>query len=261
MFLSISLKERLDLILNIGKRHLYGTTSMQMLSLEGSKQGICCSIYGQVQFLMQLSTLCKVAGSVEVRSVGVTKGAAIDRILGEIVHSKRMVTPIDYVLCVGHFLGKDEDIYTFFEPELPSEPVNSTRTKTAEVFKSLSAERRHSGKPVNSKGSAKASHGRNVKSPLPSERKVSLAPVNQNNNSTPWRSPQDVTSWHEGSSVLDLKGDNYFSCAVGRKRSNARYLLNSSEDVVLFLKELGVACSHKSDVNANHLLSNFDRMR
>ncbi|XP_073006607.1 alpha,alpha-trehalose-phosphate synthase [UDP-forming] 1-like isoform X2 [Typha latifolia] len=44
--------------------------------------------------------------SVEVRSVGVTKGAAIDRILGEIVHSKCMVTPIDYVLCVGHFLGK-----------------------------------------------------------------------------------------------------------------------------------------------------------
>ena len=79
--------------------------------------------------------------SVEVRSVGVTKvttwliklklltlpnsqctstragcslydsficiqGAAIDRILGEIVHSKSMTTPIDYVLCIGHFLGK-----------------------------------------------------------------------------------------------------------------------------------------------------------
>lgn len=72
--------------------------------------------------------------SVEVRAVGVTKvkkklslvfffllyinldshipdsflpqGAAIDRILGEIVHSKSMTTPIDYVLCIGHFLGK-----------------------------------------------------------------------------------------------------------------------------------------------------------
>lgn len=73
--------------------------------------------------------------SVEVRPVGVTKvncnfvalkkflcqpdshlvfrnffmtiqGAAIDRILGEIVHSKSMTTPIDFVLCVGHFLGK-----------------------------------------------------------------------------------------------------------------------------------------------------------
>ncbi|GMY33479.1 alpha,alpha-trehalose-phosphate synthase [UDP-forming] 1-like [Fagus crenata] len=44
--------------------------------------------------------------SVEVRAVGVTKGAAIDRILGEIVHSKSMTTPIDYVLCIGHFLTK-----------------------------------------------------------------------------------------------------------------------------------------------------------
>lgn len=76
--------------------------------------------------------------SVEVRAVGVTKvsivharivssnsfimfyrtslltplstffiqGAAIDRILGEIVHSKSIITPIDYVLCIGHFLQK-----------------------------------------------------------------------------------------------------------------------------------------------------------
>ena len=35
-----------------------------------------------------------------------TQGAAIDRILGEIVHSKSMTTPIDYVLCIGHFVGK-----------------------------------------------------------------------------------------------------------------------------------------------------------
>ena len=34
------------------------------------------------------------------------QGAAIDRILGEIVHSKSMTSPIDYVLCIGHFLGK-----------------------------------------------------------------------------------------------------------------------------------------------------------
>jgi len=34
------------------------------------------------------------------------QGAAIDRILGEIVHSKSMTTPIDYVLCIGHFLTK-----------------------------------------------------------------------------------------------------------------------------------------------------------
>lgn len=56
---------------------------------------------------------------------------------------------------------------------------------------------------------------------------------------------QDRLSLHEGSSVLDLKGDNYFSCAVGRKRSNARYLLGSSDDVVKLVKELA-ECSASS---------------
>lgn len=44
----------------------------------------------------------------------------------------------------------------------------------------------------------------------------------------------DKVSW----SVLDLKADNYFSCAVGRTRTNARYLLQSSDDVVSFLRDL-----------------------
>ncbi|KAK8949391.1 Alpha,alpha-trehalose-phosphate synthase [UDP-forming] 1 [Platanthera zijinensis] len=194
--------------------------------------------------------------SVEVRSVGVTKGAAIDRILGEIVHSKNMVTPIDYVLCIGHFLGKDEDIYTFFEPELPSEPVNSSRAKMGEVFKAP-AEKKNAGKAGNSRSTVRVSHARNPKASLSSERKASLSssspsPSFQNNNLNPWRSPQDVSSWHEGSSVLDLKGENYFSCTVGRKRSSARYLLNTSEDVVLFLKELEAAHTRDAFLDASH---------
>ncbi|KAH9287707.1 hypothetical protein KI387_031824, partial [Taxus chinensis] len=56
--------------------------------------------------------------SVEVRPVGVSKGAAIDRILGAIVHQQYMATPVDYVLCIGHFLSKDKEIFNFFEPEL-----------------------------------------------------------------------------------------------------------------------------------------------
>ncbi|KAL0731159.1 hypothetical protein Bca4012_027253 [Brassica carinata] len=38
---------------------------------------------------------------VEVHSVGVTKGSAMERILGEIVlQNKSITTPIDYVLCI-----------------------------------------------------------------------------------------------------------------------------------------------------------------
>ncbi|KAJ8458618.1 hypothetical protein OPV22_031544 [Ensete ventricosum] len=175
--------------------------------------------------------------AVEVRSVGVTKGAAIDRILGEIVHSKSMVTPIDFVLCIGHFLGKDEDIYTFFEPELPSEPVSSSRTKS-DTGKPSTTDKRSMGRST-IRNNSRGSHVKSQRAPVGSERRMSA----NHNIPAGWRSPQETMSWREGSSVLDLKGDNYFSCAVGRKRSNARYLLNSSDDVVFFLGELAeVAC-------------------
>ncbi|KAM3411818.1 hypothetical protein ACQJBY_003469 [Aegilops geniculata] len=166
--------------------------------------------------------------SVEVRSVGVTKGAAIDRILGEIVHSKSMVTPIDYVLCIGHFLGKDEDIYVFFDPEYPSEP------KVKPDGASVSVDRRQNGRPSNGRSNSRNSQARTQKpqvAPPPPERSSSSSDHSTANNNS-------HHDWREGSSVLDLNGDNYFSCAVGRKRSNARYLLNSSEDVVSFLKEM-----------------------
>ncbi|XP_030525172.1 alpha,alpha-trehalose-phosphate synthase [UDP-forming] 1-like [Rhodamnia argentea] len=169
--------------------------------------------------------------SVEVRAVGVTKGAAIDRILGEIVHSKSMTTPIDYVLCIGHFLGKDEDVYTFFEPELPSDALGIARTKATDGVKSP-GEKRSSLKLPASKSGSKAS-AMKTQRPLPN-------PDKRNNNHASGsgrRSSPDKISWN----VLDLKGENYFSCAVGRPRTNARYLVGSSDDVVLFLKELAHA--------------------
>ncbi|WCJ27300.1 Alpha alpha-trehalose-phosphate synthase [UDP-forming] 1 [Euphorbia peplus] len=162
--------------------------------------------------------------SVEVRPVGVTKGAAIDRILGEIVHNQGMKAPIDYVLCVGHFLTKDEDIYTFFEPELPGEKPIPARMNSPDPFVS----------PV-----PKVPCKRNQsKAHLKKQR--SMSTIERNSIPTAaWRPivPERI-SMHEGSSVLDLKGDNYFSCAVSRKRSNARYLLGCSDDVVTLLKDL-----------------------
>ncbi|XP_010273426.1 PREDICTED: alpha,alpha-trehalose-phosphate synthase [UDP-forming] 1-like isoform X2 [Nelumbo nucifera] len=174
--------------------------------------------------------------SVEVRSVGVTKGAAIDRILGEIIHSKCMTTPIDYVLCVGHFLGKDEDIYTFFEPELPADPSGTARAKVTDPIKT-SIEKRAAPKLLASKSASKACHGKTQRTSAASEKKTT-----NHVSGTVWRPSQDSIPWHEGS-VLDLKGENYFSCTVGRKRSNARYLFGSSDEIVTFLKELAAASS------------------
>lgn len=42
------------------------------------------------------------------------QGAAIDRILGEIVHHTHVKAPIDYVLCVGHFLPKVRQLMLFY---------------------------------------------------------------------------------------------------------------------------------------------------
>lgn len=167
--------------------------------------------------------------SVEVRSVGVSKGAAIDRILGEIVHSKCMTTPIDYVLCIGHFLGKDEDIYTFFEPELPDREVTGTGKS---LENKACVEKRTAPKPNAGKSSSKGV--RNKVFPLSPEK----GPQSRSNSSKDWRMQDETIGWHEGSSVLDLKGENYFSCAVGRKRSNARYSLASTEEVVTFIKSM-----------------------
>ncbi|WZZ76230.1 hypothetical protein YC2023_087600 [Brassica napus] len=121
--------------------------------------------------------------SVEVHSVGVTKGSAMERILGEIVlQNKSITTPIDYVLCIGNFLGKDEDVYTFFEPELTKKTMSS---------------------PYYGSGPLK---------------KVS-------------------------STLVDVKGDNYFSVAVGNTHTKASYFLDSSDDVVQLIHKL---CTHNN---------------
>ncbi|KAL3849370.1 hypothetical protein ACJIZ3_011252 [Penstemon smallii] len=93
--------------------------------------------------------------SVEVRAVGVTKGAAIDRILGEIVHSKAICTPIDYVLCIGHFIGKDEDVYTFFEPELHPDSTGAPSAKMTDTTKVAANEKRPSSKLPSGRSSPK----------------------------------------------------------------------------------------------------------
>ncbi|KAH1120710.1 hypothetical protein J1N35_003870 [Gossypium stocksii] len=172
--------------------------------------------------------------SVEVRPVGVTKGAAIDRILGEIVHNKSMTTPIDYVLCVGHFLGKDEDVYTFFEPELPSD-ANMAKCKPIDAPK-LPTEKKAPSKLPTTKSGPKSSQ---TKTPKPSPTPDKRTGNNHSSGSSRRASPEKVKEKEKMAwSVLDLKGDNYFSCAVGRKRTSARYLLGSSDDVVSFLSRL-----------------------
>ncbi|KAK9088250.1 hypothetical protein Scep_027332 [Stephania cephalantha] len=189
--------------------------------------------------------------SVEVRSVGVTKGAAVDRILGEIVHSRNIITPIDYVLCLGHFLGKDEDIFSFFDPELADESLATSRAVVTDMAQTTHTESCFLPKMVPAQNGSKTTHSSSQKA------STSLDRRNSNNNGWDmWQSQQENVTWHEGSSVLDLNGENYFSCAVGRKRSNARYLLGSSDEVVSFLNQLAAAStSSKKEIQPLHQLT------
>ncbi|TYI64529.1 hypothetical protein E1A91_D09G095700v1 [Gossypium mustelinum] len=134
------------------------------------------------------------------------EGAAIDRILGEIVHNKGMKEPIDYVLCIGHFLTKDEDIYTFFEPELPSEVPASVRPQVpTQVRTSIVGSR------------AALLMKQNSTSAVEQNKSYAI------DGDTLHSMVTDRISLQEGSSVLDLQANDYFSCSVARKRSNSRY--------------------------------------
>lgn len=125
---------------------------------------------------------------------------------------------------------QDEDVYSFFEPELPNESMGSIpRNKTGESQK-LPGERKSSSsssKPPAVRNGSKSPHGKPQRS-LSVPEKKSPNPKYGNQKQSP------EVSWN----VLDLKKENYFSCAVGRKRTNARFILGSSDEVVSFLKQL-----------------------
>lgn len=124
-------------------------------------------------------------------------------------------------------------MYTFFEPELPSDPIGIARTKATDGLK-LTGDRRSPLKLAASRNIPKSYHSRTPR-PLPNPEVRDLIGGSKSSHTgrRTSSSPEKI-SWN----VLDLKGENYFSCAVGRTRTTARYILGSSDDVVSFLKEL-----------------------
>lgn len=140
-----------------------------------------------------------------------------------------------FILTIPYFLNccflfppliQDEDVYTFFEPELPRDTTGMSRTRATDAMK-LATEQRATPTINSSKCQGK----RQQSGPKP-DKKASRSR----------RSSPENISWN----VLDLKRENYFSCAVGRTRTSARYLLKTSDDVVSFLKEMVEASSNTS---------------
>ncbi|CAI9290848.1 unnamed protein product [Lactuca saligna] len=168
--------------------------------------------------------------TVEVRPFGVTKGLTIGRILGEINNCKSISSPINYVLCIGHSLGKDEDIYTVFEPEFPSRDISIPRlilSDTTNPFGSRMFGRSGSQKHTREPDLENKQNNNN-------DSDINNVVENGNRQSSPFL---NKLTWN----LLDLERDNYFSCAVGKTRTKARYILPTSDDVVSLLKGLAQA--------------------
>ena len=77
------------------------------------------------------------AKSVEVRPVGISKGLAMSRIINAIAaREAHEAVQYDFVLVAGHFLVRDENIFTFFEGQslkvsmAPTPPVQHCHLHT-----------------------------------------------------------------------------------------------------------------------------------
>ncbi|KAG0616367.1 hypothetical protein M758_5G109400 [Ceratodon purpureus] len=186
--------------------------------------------------------------SVEVRPIGVSKGAAIDRIVYEIIHSKnpgaysntaKPSIQFDFVMCLGHFLSKDEDVYAYFDPELSFDRDHPY--SNGKVEKGL--DRRLSAKSCDRilAKSSKMGVVRTKTYPLfAADRNGSHgSPSHSRSNSFKDRKYSERDSTEE---LVNVSPDTYVSCSVGRKRSAARFSLENVNDVVLFIKKLAAAC-------------------
>lgn len=138
------------------------------------------------------------AKSVEVRPVGLSKGTAVERIVQMIGGPNKDLIEVDFVCCCGHFLGRDEDIFSFLElKSLPPE----------------AQEDEYSGSPSQRSFSVGAS------SPMPHGEAI--------DEDSDEKKPEAAIRFHD-----------VFTCTVGRKRSTAHYYVNDSDEIAQCLATL-----------------------
>jgi trehalose 6-phosphate synthase/phosphatase len=209
------------------------------------------------------------AKSVEVRPIGVSKGAAIERIVsmmgergssslikteevpmrddedGEDGGAKR-TTPhagaptepsepseslraprtverrvVDFVMCCGHFLGRDEDIFEYIERCSNADASNGSLppapSKSAAKSKGTTG---LGGRPADKNGKGAKEKAFNEK------------PFNERGGDANGDDGGDA-----GPTIVTTFGKHY-TCTVGRKRSGAGYYVNDSDDIAELLVNL-----------------------
>ena len=206
------------------------------------------------------------AKSVEVRPIGVSKGAAIERIvsmMGECGSSSlieteevpmrddedgegggaKRTTPhagaptepsepseslraprtverrvVDFVMCCGHFLGRDEDIFEYIERCSNAEASNGDLP------------------PAPSKSAAK-SKGTTGLGGRPADKNGKGAKEKAINEKPGGGDANGDDGGDAGPTIVTTFGKHY-TCTVGRKRSGAGYYVNDSDDIAELLVNL-----------------------
>ena len=184
--------------------------------------------------------------SVEVRPVGVTKGATVHHILNAIVNSGQWnatCEDVGFIMTIGHFMGKDEDIFSSIE-ETCLEPGRTPKGLT--VTTSGGRDSSHTPQYSGSFGrgvSASFYHGNSGVQHAPASAQQERGPDAAD---APSRSGASNGAAGEAAASKDrmyfpnAKGGCYF-CTVGRKRSAARYFVPDSNACVDLLSILSGA--------------------
>eukprot|EP00803_Ostreobium_quekettii_P004213 evm.model.scf_496.3 EVM.evm.TU.scf_496.3 scf_496:10894-17245(+) len=165
------------------------------------------------------------ARSVEVRPVGITKGLTMQHIVGEM---ERLLgadaCDFDFVLCIGHFLRKDENIFSFFEGE--------NTLHEGRLEKSL-----HFLRP----NAVDAQCG----SKMPGEAYAALM-------GSPAVS-YEGTLWAQSTKEQTMLSPKHlFTCTVGRAGSKARFSLGGSSEVAALLEAITEVTTAGAQHEAQH---------
>jgi len=171
--------------------------------------------------------------SIEVRPVGVSKGSSMAKLLQYMSSVKSMVD-VEYAFVAGHFLGRDEDVFTLFEGENVA----------------------HSGedKTPSWQESSLYFGGENPTQFLEKDFNLSIG-VDSPNKLSPkltekLGSPNRLSPRPsiETDLPLQLPPKHLFTCTVGRSlASQARYCLHGSQEIAYLLYHLAIASGIKPE--------------
>lgn len=175
------------------------------------------------------------AKSVEVRPVGVTKGVTMERILSYIgkIHD---LASIDFVLVAGHFLTRDESVFTLFEGKhiVPPTGVTDSDTEVWQPGPSLD--------PLEYLDGQRALQGMATKKKPYVPREDSSGSLGQNE----YKKETNRRVQSVSEIPFQLPPEHLFTCTVGRTMaSKAKFSVQGSTEIAHLLNELVIASGIK----------------